>query len=169
MKSLVRIVVNGIAREEAVAGSELLIDFLRDGLGLTGTKMGCDGGDCGACTVLVDGRPSLSCLTLAGSVDGAEVTTIEGLENAPGNGGAGDSGLRGLHPLQEGFHLKLGSQCGFCTPGMILAAKALLDANPSPSRDEIRAALGNNLCRCTGYNAIIESVQYAIGKMGGVR
>ena len=173
MKSLIRIVVNGIAREEAVAGSELLIDFLRDGLGLTGTKMGCDGGDCGACTVLVDGRPTLSCLTPAGAMDGAQVTTIEGLENARdnnvpnGNGGTGDHGLHGLHPLQEGFHLKLGAQCGFCTPGMILAAKALLDANPTPSRDEIRAALGNNLCRCTGYNAIIESVEYAIGKMGG--
>jgi 4-hydroxybenzoyl-CoA reductase subunit gamma len=154
MKSLVRLTVNGIRREEAVSGAQLLIDFLRDLLGLTGTKMGCDGGDCGACTVLVDGRPTLSCLTLVSAVDGCEITTVEGL--APEGG---------LHPLQEGFHLKLGSQCGFCTPGMIMAAKALLDANPEPSEAEIRAGLANNLCRCTGYNTIIESVQYAAARL----
>ena len=154
MKSLARLTVNGIAREEAVAGSQLLIDFLRDQLGLTGTKMGCDGGDCGACTVLVDGRPTLSCLTLAAAVDGQEVTTIEGLVR---------DGQ--IDPIQEGFHMMLGSQCGFCTPGMIMAAKALLNRNPDPTVDEIKVGLSNNLCRCTGYNTIIESVQYAVEKM----
>ena len=154
MKSIARLTVNGIAREEAVAGSQLLIDFLRDQLGLTGTKMGCDGGDCGACTVLVDGQPTLSCLTLAAAVDGQEVTTIEGLV------------LNGqIDPIQEGFHIMLGSQCGFCTPGMIMAAKALLNRNPDPTVDEIKVGLSNNLCRCTGYNTIIESVQYAVEKM----
>ena len=154
MKSIARLTVNGIAREEAVAGSQLLIDFLRDQLGLTGTKMGCDGGDCGACTVLVDGQPTLSCLTLAAAVDGQEVITIEGLV------------LNGqIDPIQEGFHIMLGSQCGFCTPGMIMAAKALLNRNPDPTVDEIKVGLSNNLCRCTGYNTIIESVQYAVEKM----
>jgi 4-hydroxybenzoyl-CoA reductase subunit gamma len=157
MKQLIRLTINGIEREEAVAGQELLIDFLRDRLSLTGTKMGCDGGDCGACTVLVDGRPTLSCLTPAASVAGQSVTTIEGLAQ-------GD-----LHPLQEGFHMKLGSQCGFCTPGMILAAKALLDEHPDPTPAQIRSGLANNLCRCTGYNTIIESVQYAAAKLKGQR
>jgi 4-hydroxybenzoyl-CoA reductase subunit gamma len=155
-KTLLRITVNGIAREEAVAGNLLLIELLRDGLGLTGTKMGCDGGDCGACTVLVDGRPTLSCLTLAATVEGGEVTTIEGLA---------DGGT--LDAIQEGFHVRLGTQCGFCTPGMIMAAKALLNANPEPSPEEIKAGLANNLCRCTGYNTIVESVQFAIEKLRG--
>jgi 4-hydroxybenzoyl-CoA reductase subunit gamma len=155
MKQLIRFTVNGIEREEAIAGAELLIDFLRDRLGLTGTKMGCDGGDCGACTVLVDGQPTLSCLTPAAAVGGRAVTTIEGLAQPE------------LDPLQEGFHMKLGSQCGYCTPGMILAAKALLNANPDPTPDEIRAGLANNLCRCTGYNTIVESVQYAVARRKG--
>ncbi|MEE8395122.1 MAG: (2Fe-2S)-binding protein [bacterium] len=153
-KTLVRITVNGIEREEAVSGHELLIEFLRDGLGLTGTKMGCDGGDCGACTVLVDGRPTLACLTLAATVDGQAVTTVEGIANDGG-----------LEPIQEGFHLKLGAQCGFCTPGMIMAAHALLTEHPEPTEKQIKAGLANNLCRCTGYNAIVESVQYAADKM----
>lgn len=154
MKTLIRLKVNGIAREEAVAGNELLIDYLRERLGLTGTKMGCDGGDCGACTVHVNGKPMLSCLTPAASLDGCDVTTLEGIQDGSG-----------LHPLQEGFHLKLGSQCGFCTPGMIMAAKSLLDQNPAPGKEEIKAALANNLCRCTGYNAIVESVQWAAERM----
>ncbi len=156
MKTLLCITVNGVPREEAVAGNLLLIEFLRDALGLTGTKMGCDGGDCGACTVLVDGRPALACLTLAATLAGAAVTTIEGVAE----GGV-------LHAIQEGFHVRLGSQCGFCTPGMIMAARALLDANPEPTLEEIKAGLANNLCRCTGYNTIVESVQFAIGKMKG--
>ena len=151
MKHLIRLHVNRRLHEEAVAGETLLIDFLRQQLGLTGTKMGCDGGDCGACTVLVDDRPQLSCLTLAASADGRRVTTVEGLSS----GGK-------LHPVQEGFHLKLGSQCGFCTPGMIMAACALLNDNPSPSDAEIRQGLANNLCRCTGYNTIVESVRHAV-------
>jgi 4-hydroxybenzoyl-CoA reductase subunit gamma len=154
MKSLLSVTVNGLARQEAVADTTLLIEFLREGLGLTGTKMGCDGGDCGACTVLIDGEPRLSCLTLAATCADSHVTTIEGL--------ATDGRL---DPIQEGFHLKLGSQCGFCTPGMILAAKALLLKNPGPSVEEIKQALANNLCRCTGYNTIVESVQYAVEKL----
>jgi 4-hydroxybenzoyl-CoA reductase gamma subunit len=154
MKNLVALTVNGIARQEALGPTELLIDFLRDGLGLTGTKMGCDGGDCGACTVLVDGVPILSCLTLAGAMEGKRITTIEGVST---------DGT--LHPIQEGFHVMLGSQCGFCTPGQVLAAKALLDRNPNPTVAEIKAGMANNLCRCTGYNTIVESVQYAVEKM----
>lgn len=154
MKTLVTLTVNGIEREEALEATELLIDFLRDGLGLTGTKMGCDGGDCGACTVLVDGVPTLSCLTLAVTVAGQHVTTIEGVST---------DGT--LHPVQEGFHVMLGAQCGFCTPGQVLAAKALLARNPNPTPAEIKAAMANNLCRCTGYNTIVESVQYAAEKM----
>ena len=154
MKSILGLTVNGRAREDAVADNALLIDYLREHVGLTGTKMGCDGGDCGACTVLVDGKPTLSCLTLAAAVDGQQVTTIEGLV------------LNGqIDPIQEGFHIMLGSQCGFCTPGMIMAAKALLNRNPDPTVDEIKVGLSNNLCRCTGYNTIIESVQYAVEKM----
>ena len=156
MKTLLCITVNGKPREEAVAGNLLLIEFVRDQLGLTGTKMGCDGGDCGACTVLVDGRPTLSCLTLAATLAGSQVTTIEGVAQ----GGV-------LDAIQEGFHMRLGSQCGFCTPGMIMAARALLNANPQPGVEEIKAGLANNLCRCTGYNTIIESVQFAIEKLRG--
>ncbi len=154
MKTLLSVTVNGIPRQEAAAGSQLLIEFLRDTLGLTGTKMGCDGGDCGACTVLVDGTPTLSCLTLASTMEGREVTTIEGLVK----GGE-------LDPIQEGFHVRLGSQCGFCTPGMIMAARALLNKFSDPTVEQIKAGLSNNLCRCTGYNTIVESVQFAVEKM----
>ncbi len=154
MKTLLSVTVNGLPRQEAAAGSQLLIEFLRDTLGLTGTKMGCDGGDCGACTVLVDGTPTLSCLTLVTTVEGREVTTIEGLVK----GGE-------LDPIQEGFHVRLGSQCGFCTPGMIMAARALLNQFPDPTVEQIKAGLSNNLCRCTGYTTIVESVQFAVEKM----
>ncbi|MCK0505900.1 4-hydroxybenzoyl-CoA reductase subunit gamma [Aromatoleum anaerobium] len=152
MKTLLTLSVNGRPREDAVAGNALLIDYLRDTLGLTGTKQGCDGGECGACTVLVDGQPRLACCTLAHSVAGRSIETIEGLSHE-GN----------LSRLQRAFHEHLGSQCGFCTPGMIMAAEALLRRTPQPSRDEIRAALAGNLCRCTGYVKIIESVEAAAG------
>jgi 4-hydroxybenzoyl-CoA reductase subunit gamma len=150
VKSILRLAVNGKPREDAVAENALLIDYLRDVLGLTGTKQGCDGGECGACTVLVDGKPRLACSTLAHSVVGREIETIEGLSRA-GN----------LSRLQRAFHEHLGSQCGFCTPGMIMAAEALLRSNPHPGRDQIKVALAGNLCRCTGYVKIIESVEAA--------
>lgn len=142
--------VNGRWREEAAADNTLLIDFLREQLRLTGTKQGCDGGECGACTVLVDGKPRLACCTFAASVEGHHVETIES-QARDGQ----------LSSLQQAFHEKLGTQCGFCTPGMIMAAEALLRRNPNPDEAEIREALGSNLCRCTGYVKIIESVQAA--------
>ena len=150
MKRILRIRVNGRWREDAVTDSTLLIDYLREQLQLTGTKQGCDGGECGACTVLVDGRPRLSCCTFVASVEGRDVETIESQSE---NGQ--------LSPLQQAFHEKLGAQCGFCTPGMIMAAEGLLRRNPQPSEADIREALGGNLCRCTGYVKIIESVQAA--------
>jgi len=138
MARLVGMTLNGRARVDAVPDNLLLLDYLRETLGLTGTKTGCDGGECGACTVLVDDRPRLSCLTLAAAMDGRRVDTV-----------------------QRGFHEKLGSQCGYCTPGFIMASAGLLRRNPRPSEDEIRAALGSNICRCTGYVKIIEAVKYA--------
>lgn len=152
MKSLLCLTVNGRQREDAVAENTLLIDYLREQLGLTGTKQGCDGGECGACTVLVDDKPRLACCTLAHSLAGSRIDTIEG--------GAANGGLS---RLQRAFHEHLGTQCGFCTPGMIMAAEGLLRGNPRPSQEEIRAALGGNLCRCTGYVKIIESVEAAVG------
>ena len=151
-KRLLTLTVNGRGREDAVADNALLLDYLRDTLGLTGTKQGCDGGECGACTVLVDGEPRLSCITLAATCERRRVETIESLA-ADGR----------LSRLQRAFHEKLGTQCGFCTPGMIMAAEALLRRNPKPNVDEIRDALSGNLCRCTGYVKIIESVQAAAG------
>jgi carbon-monoxide dehydrogenase small subunit len=142
------LVVNGQAHQVAVEGSETLLDCLRDRLGLTGTKKGCDQGDCGACTVLVDGKPVNSCLVLACEAAGKEITTIEGLSR---------DGV--LHPLQEAFIRHNAVQCGFCTPGMILTASALLKENPRPSEGEIRRYLQGNLCRCTGYSKIVEAVQ----------
>ncbi len=151
-KRLLKLNVNGRAREDAVSDSTLLLDHLRETLGLTGTKQGCDGGECGACTVLIDGDPHLSCITLAASCEGRSVETIESLA------------VEGrMSRLQQAFHEHLGTQCGFCTPGMIMAAQALLRRNASPSEPEIRDALAGNLCRCTGYVKIIESVQAACG------
>jgi 4-hydroxybenzoyl-CoA reductase subunit gamma len=150
MKRLVSMNVNGQARNDAIADNLLLIDYLRESLNLTGTKQGCDGGECGACTVLVDGVPRLACATLASSAEGRHVETVESLAR---NGQ--------LSALQRAFHEKLGTQCGFCTPGMIMASEALLRRNANPSVQEIRDALAGNLCRCTGYVKIIESVQAA--------
>ncbi|WBY03221.1 2Fe-2S iron-sulfur cluster-binding protein [Ramlibacter tataouinensis] len=142
--------VNGRSQQVVAPGSALLLEVLRDKLGLTGTKQGCDGGECGACTVLVDGEPRLACITLARSVAGRRVETIEGLLR---------SGRMGR--LQQAFHEKLGTQCGFCTPGMVMAAEGLLRREPDPTEAQIREALAGNLCRCTGYVKIVESVQAA--------
>ena len=149
-KRLVRLKLNGRWREDAVGESDLLVDYLRDVARLTGTKTGCDGGECGACTVLVDGDAVPSCITLVARCEGRAVETVEGLA-AQGR----------LDRLQRAFHEKLGTQCGFCTPGMIMATEGLLRRNPHPNDDEIRTALSGNLCRCTGYVKIIESVHAA--------
>ena len=150
MPRIVQFTLNGRARTDAVADNVLLLDYLREVVGLTGTKTGCDGGECGACTVLVDDKPRLSCLTLAATVEGCRVDTIESL--------ARDGHLSAV---QRGFHEKLGSQCGYCTPGYIMASAGLLRRNARPTEDEIREALGSNICRCTGYVKIIEAVQHA--------
>jgi 4-hydroxybenzoyl-CoA reductase subunit gamma len=150
MKRLVSFVINGGRRQDAVADNLLLLDYLRELAGLTGTKRGCDGGECGACTVLVDGEPRLACLSLAVGCEGRSVETIEALAT---------SGR--LSRLQRAFHEKLGTQCGYCTPGMIMAAEGLLRRNASPTEADIREALSGNICRCTGYVKIIESVRAA--------
>ena len=147
---LLHLVVNGRRRTVAAPDNALLIDVLRDTLGLSGTKQGCDGGECGACMVLVDDQPRLACVTLAASVKGKRIETIEGLARAGR-----------MSRLQQAFHEKLGTQCGFCTPGMVMAAEALLRREPRPTEPQIREALAGNLCRCTGYVKIIESVQAA--------
>jgi 4-hydroxybenzoyl-CoA reductase subunit gamma len=149
-KQILSLSVNGRVHELAAPGSALLLEVLRDQLALTGTKQGCDGGECGACTVLVDDEPRLACITLAASVSGKRIETIEGLS---------ESGR--MSRLQQEFHEKLGTQCGFCTPGMVMAAEALLRREPNPSEARIREALSGNICRCTGYVKIIESVQAA--------
>ena len=151
MARILELTLNGRPRVDAVPDNLLLLDFLREVVGLTGTKTGCDGGECGACTVLVDDRPRLSCLTLAASVAGARVDTVESLSK---------DGR--LSAVQRGFHEKLGSQCGYCTPGFIMASAGLLRRNPRPSDNEILEALGSNICRCTGYVKIIEAVKYAV-------
>jgi len=148
--------VNGTIYELSVKPWETLLDVLRDRLGLTGTKEGCGLGECGACTVIMNGQAINSCLVLAAEADGGQITTIEGLAN-------GDK----LHPVQAAFVEHGGLQCGFCTPGMIMSAKVLLDNNPNPTEGEIRREMAGNLCRCTGYSKIIESITSAAQNMGG--
>jgi carbon-monoxide dehydrogenase small subunit len=152
----VTITVNGQRRTVEVEPRLLLAHLLRHGLRLTGTHTGCDTSNCGACTVLFDGEPVKSCTMLAVQADGHEVTTVEGL-----------AGPSELHPIQEGFRDEHGLQCGFCTPGMMMAAKALLDRNPDPTEEEVRWALSGNLCRCTGYQNIVKAVLTAARKMRG--
>ena len=150
--------VNGKAQQSHVEPRLLLVHYLRDVLGLTGTHIGCETSLCGACTVLLDGKAVKSCTVLAVQADGSEVTTIEGLAGTHSSNG-------GLHPVQEGFWEKHGLQCGYCTPGMILASVQLLNDNANPSDAEIRRALAGNLCRCTGYQHIVQAVRYAAKKM----
>ena len=154
----VSVTVNGIAREADVEPRTLLVYFLRETLGLTGTNVGCDTSSCGSCTVLLDGESVKSCTLLAAQADGREVTTIEGLAN---------DGQ--MHPLQEAFRRNHGLQCGFCTPGMVMAAASYLDENPSPTEEEVRESLEGNLCRCTGYQNIVASILDAAGQMSGAK
>ena len=153
-RQLVALNINGEAYELAVVPSHTLLEVLREDAGLTGTKHGCEQGECGLCTVLIDGRPQFSCLTLAIEAEGSEIRTVEGLAR---NGE--------LHPLQRAWGEMGASQCGYCTPGMLMSAQALLERNPAPSRTEIREALAGNLCRCTGYLAIIDAVELAAARM----
>jgi len=148
MKKLIHLTINDQEFEVAVEPNQTLVDLLRYQLGLTGTKKGCEMGDCGSCTVILDGKAVNSCLVLALQADGRNIQTIEGLETG-----------EGLHPVQEAFVEKGAIQCGFCSSGMILSAKTLLDQKPNPSETEIRSALSGNLCRCTGYQKIIEAVK----------
>ena len=143
-------VVNGTVRRINIEGNAILLDVLRDQAGSLGTKRGCDMGTCGCCSVLIDGQPRLSCLTLAAEADGCEITTVEGLADG-----------HHLHPIQEMFAECGGSQCGFCTPGFLVVASALLEDNPNPSDNEIKCAIEGNLCRCTGYQQIVDSVRAA--------
>jgi len=152
----IRFTINGQKKVAEVEPRLLLAHLIRQGVGLTGTHMGCDTTNCGACTVLVDGKAVKSCTMLAVQVDGREVETVEGLASASE-----------LHPLQEGFREEHGLQCGFCTPGMMLTAVALLAENPSPTEEEIRWALSGNVCRCTGYQNIVKAVQHAAGQLQG--
>ena len=154
----VSVTVNGVAREADVEPRTLLVYFLRETLGLTGTNVGCDTTSCGSCTVLVDGESVKSCNLLAVQVDGREVTTIEGL--------ATDGQM---HPIQEAFHRNHGLQCGYCTPGMIMAAASYLKENPDPTDEQVREALEGNLCRCTGYHNIVKSILDAAGQMSGAK
>lgn len=154
MKRVIQLSVNGLTYDVAISPEDLLIDVLRQKLDLTGTKKGCGQGDCGTCTVLIDGRRTLACLTLAIACEGRSVLTIEGMEQ---NGR--------LHPIQQAFIDKGAIQCGFCTPGMVLSAKALLDENPHPTEHQIKAGLSGNLCRCTGYVKIVEAVRDAADQL----
>ncbi len=151
----VSMTVNGRTRTADVEARTLLVHYLREQLNLTGTHVGCETSYCGACTVLVDGKATKSCTVLAVQAEGADVTTVEGLANGE------------LHPVQEGFWERHGLQCGFCTPGMIMSAVALLNENDNPSEDEIRHGIEGNLCRCTGYHNIVRSIEYAAATMRG--
>jgi len=153
-KRIINLNVNGSAREVLAEQSAVLLHVLREGLGLTGTKEGCDMGTCGCCTVIIDGEARLSCLTLAASAEGKRITTLESLATGAD-----------LHPLQRAFHECGGSQCGFCTPGFIMTAKALLDREPEPDRARIEEAISGNLCRCTGYIKIVDAVERAAKEM----
>ena len=152
----ISVTVNGVKHEAVVEPRTLLVYFLREHLGLTGAHVGCDTSQCGACTIQLNGRAVKSCTILAVQANGAEITTVEGLAR---------EGV--LHPVQEGFREKHGLQCGYCTPGMIMTAVSLLETNPTPTEEEIRHALEGNLCRCTGYINIVESIRWAAEKMGG--
>jgi carbon-monoxide dehydrogenase small subunit len=152
----ISVTVNGVKHEAVVEPRTLLIYFLREHLGLTGAHVGCDTSQCGACTIQLNGRAVKSCTILAVQANGAEITTVEGLAR---------EGV--LHPVQEGFREKHGLQCGYCTPGMIMTAVSLLETNPNPTEEEIRHGLEGNLCRCTGYINIVESIRWAAEKMGG--
>lgn len=156
MHAILDFQVNGDRRSVGIPAHFTLLETLRYVLGLTGSKQGCDKGDCGACTVLLDGEPVLSCITPAWEAEGRDVRTVEGIAAA----GA-------LHPLQDAFEITGGAQCGFCTPGMLMSAVALLEHNTSPSRDQIRDALSGNLCRCTGYTKIYEAVEIAAQRLRG--
>ena len=151
----ITVTINGDKQTRTVEARTLLVHFIREELALTGTHIGCDTTSCGACTVSVDGEAVKSCTVFAVQVDGAKIETVEGLA-------AGGT----LHALQEGFWEKHGLQCGFCTPGMLMSARALLVRNPHPSESEIRHGISGNLCRCTGYNKIVEAIQYAATKLG---
>lgn len=153
-KEIANFIVNGNEYEVIIEPHMLLIDVLRDKIGFTGTKYACGAGDCGSCTVLIDGKPSFSCLTLAVTAKGKNILTIEGM--ADGNT---------LHPIQQAFVVSGAVQCGFCTPGMVMSTKVLLDENPEPTRGEVKTALAGNLCRCTGYVKIVDAVEVAAGTM----
>jgi aerobic-type carbon monoxide dehydrogenase small subunit (CoxS/CutS family) len=155
MKARLMLTVNGESREVLAPVHKTLLEVLREELGLTGTKHGCELGECGTCTVLVDGEPVLSCLALPVAVEGRAITTVEGMAV----GGE-------LHPLQQAFAELGAAQCGYCTPGILLTAQALLDETPTPTRDEIKEALAGNLCRCTGYTKILDAVELASMRMG---
>jgi len=154
MKKKIQLTLNGKITPLEVPSHRLLLDLLRDEIGLTGTKEGCGTGDCGACTVFLNGKPVNSCLVLSGELDGTDIVTIEGLKIGPE-----------LHPIQKAFIQDGGAQCGYCTPGMLMMSKALLDENPNPTEEEIRFALSGNLCRCTGYAKIIQAVQDAAAEL----
>jgi carbon-monoxide dehydrogenase small subunit len=156
MKTKIQFTLNGKSVSREAPTHRLLLDLLRDKIGLTGTKEGCGTGDCGACTVMLNGKPVNSCLVLSGELDGADIVTIEGLKIGPE-----------LHPVQKTFLQDGGAQCGYCTPGMLMMSKALLDENPNPTEGDIRYALSGNLCRCTGYAKIIQAVQDAAAILRG--